>query len=350
MTNSLTRREAMATIATTAGGVMLPTVVSTPSAIAADKTNLIRYGKSRSFDVVHQMWLTNRDSRLQSLEIWLPIPLDVAEQTVSNLKIEPQVPVWTDEQGQSRVARLLIDEGLPKIGETRSLKLSYRVTRKAVSADRKALDHLPYQEYKQDDNFAAYTRAEKRIDSRSAKITEIAGKLKGNRRSAVAIARAAYDWVIDHTKYKLLDEVTSAAYCLEHGEGECTEYAALFVALCRAAGVPARAVTGFRANETDGWHAWAEFMLPSEEWIPVDPTQGDHGDFSRRVSFGATDNRRVALCKTYDIQLKDVNSGQSETDFLQAGRWWWTWRSKQKKPKPAKRPDYKYQVIGKPAA
>ena len=178
MAMSLSRREALTGIGSMVGGVLLPTVAIVPAAMATDKTKLIRYGSSRSFDVVHQMSLTNRDSRMRSFEIWLPIPLDLEEQSVDNLKIEPKVPVWMDKNGQARVARLLVDRRLPKIGETRALKLSYRVTRKTVIADIEKLDRLPYQAYKKDRNYALYTADEAKIEAHSAKIVEVAKKLK----------------------------------------------------------------------------------------------------------------------------------------------------------------------------
>lgn len=78
-----------------------------------------------------------------------------------------------------------------------------------------------------------------------------------------------------------------AVSALQHGEGVCEDYAALFVALARAAGVPARQVNGFADPRTTGssWktddkelslseyrHAWAEVYIQNEGWIAVDPT------------------------------------------------------------------------------
>jgi len=68
-----------------------------------------------------------------------------------------------------------------------------------------------------------------------------------------------------------------ASEVLHTGKGDCTEHALLFVALARAAGIPARGVHGLvYANYGGGgaglyWHAWAEVKV-GEEWIPVDPT------------------------------------------------------------------------------
>jgi protein-glutamine gamma-glutamyltransferase len=66
-------------------------------------------------------------------------------------------------------------------------------------------------------------------------------------------------------------------------EGFCEHYSSSFVFLMRAAGVPARVVTGFQGgnlNPVDDYmvvrdadaHAWAEVWLGSRGWVRVDPT------------------------------------------------------------------------------
>jgi transglutaminase-like putative cysteine protease len=65
--------------------------------------------------------------------------------------------------------------------------------------------------------------------------------------------------------------------------GFCEHYAGAFVFLMRAAGIPARVVTGYQGGETnpiDGFvtvrqsdaHAWAEVWLAGRGWVRVDPT------------------------------------------------------------------------------
>lgn len=65
--------------------------------------------------------------------------------------------------------------------------------------------------------------------------------------------------------------------------GFCEHYSAAFVVLMRAAGIPARAVTGYQGgelNRADGFlvvrqsdaHAWAEVWLEGRGWVRVDPT------------------------------------------------------------------------------
>jgi len=66
-------------------------------------------------------------------------------------------------------------------------------------------------------------------------------------------------------------------------QGFCEHYAGSFVFLMRAAGVPARVVTGYQGgeyNDLGGYyilrqadaHAWAEVWLPDLGWVRVDPT------------------------------------------------------------------------------
>jgi transglutaminase-like putative cysteine protease len=76
------------------------------------------------------------------------------------------------------------------------------------------------------------------------------------------------------------------AFLLERQEGFCGHYASAFSALMRAAGLPARVVSGYQGGEwvvpwggagyldlrQDNAHAWSEVWLPGEGWRRVDPS------------------------------------------------------------------------------
>ena len=72
-------------------------------------------------------------------------------------------------------------------------------------------------------------------------------------------------------------------FLFETRAGFCEHYAGSFVIIMRAAGIPARVVTGYMGgelNEFDDYmivrqsdaHAWAEVWLPNQGWTRVDPT------------------------------------------------------------------------------
>jgi len=66
-----------------------------------------------------------------------------------------------------------------------------------------------------------------------------------------------------------------ALYALEHRKGDCTEYANLFVALCRANGIAARPIGGYVCPQSGvlkarDYHNWGEFYEDGS-WKLADP-------------------------------------------------------------------------------
>jgi transglutaminase-like putative cysteine protease len=72
-------------------------------------------------------------------------------------------------------------------------------------------------------------------------------------------------------------------FLFETKSGFCEHYASAFAVIMRAAGIPARVVTGYLGGEVNPIgdylivrqaeaHAWNEVWLPGEGWIRVDPT------------------------------------------------------------------------------
>ncbi len=81
----------------------------------------------------------------------------------------------------------------------------------------------------------------------------------------------------------VLDRDPSDEFLFETRRGFCEHYAAAFTLLMRAAGIPARVVTGYQGgqyNDIGGYlivrqrdaHAWSEVWLEGRGWTRVDPT------------------------------------------------------------------------------
>ena len=87
-------------------------------------------------------------------------------------------------------------------------------------------------------------------------------------------ARRVCRWVHRHVEGRDASDYETALDVLRHLEGDCTEHTLLFVALCRAAGLPARKVSGLvyggPAERTFAMHSWAQVYVG--EWVDVDPT------------------------------------------------------------------------------
>ena len=81
----------------------------------------------------------------------------------------------------------------------------------------------------------------------------------------------------------LLGQHTVDEFLFSTRAGFCEHYASSFVVLMRAAGIPARVITGYQGGEinpVDGFmsvrqsdaHAWAEVWLENRGWVRIDPT------------------------------------------------------------------------------
>lgn len=326
-------------------GALAGAALRSPACAAADKSDLVLYGSPRKFTITHRGVVTGGTVPMSSLELWLPVPQSGPEQEVGEVKLEPKVPLVPDTTGQALVARRYATTGFPKENKTWSLEVTYEITCRFVRANWPAIRRALLPDYRRDDAYKLFTRREKYIETDLPEIAEQAKKLRAEHRHPVSLVQAAYDWVLERTEYKLIEGIGGAGYCLKEGHGECGDYSALLVAVCRAAGVPARPVAGFWADKTDGWHVWAEFMLPGGEWLPVDASIGDQNRFSRQHCFGSTDNRRVAACKTLDVELTGKPLGQMKSDFLQSGCVWWY--SHNLKPN-ARKPTVTFTVEGRP--
>ena len=89
----------------------------------------------------------------------------------------------------------------------------------------------------------------------------------------------------------LLGDDSVDEFLFDTRQGFCEHFSGAFVFAMRAAGVPARVVTGYQGGEinpVDGYltvrqsdaHAWAEVWLPDRGWMRIDPTAAS---FPRRI-------------------------------------------------------------------
>jgi hypothetical protein len=91
--------------------------------------------------------------------------------------------------------------------------------------------------------------------------------------------RNIYDFVTSHLVYAgYVPEDLGALYALKQRRGDCSEYACLVVALCRASGIAARMVEGYVTDRSFApkpmdFHDWAEVAMDGR-WRVVDAQKG----------------------------------------------------------------------------
>lgn len=130
---------------------------------------------------------------------------------------------------------------------------------------------------------AKYLNEEMGIESNNKQIIDLAQQLTSKERYPLDKAKKIFEYVNSSITYEFGKELSNSAIeTLNRGYGSCEGFSLLYIALCRASGIPARFVFGYRfkpeeisRTQTDlqsFGHAWVEIYLPGISWVTVDPT------------------------------------------------------------------------------
>jgi hypothetical protein len=117
----------------------------------------------------------------------------------------------------------------------------------------------------------------KYVQSDDAKIRELAKQAIGDTKNAAEAARKIEAFVGNYIEQKDLSVgYASAAEVAQSKQGDCTEFAVLTAAMCRASGIPARVVVGVAYvdefmgyKNVFGGHAWTEAYI-GNRWVGLD--------------------------------------------------------------------------------
>ncbi len=120
-----------------------------------------------------------------------------------------------------------------------------------------------------------------------------------------------FEWLLDNLEYTedRLDanDLQDPDATLAHGGGVCRDLAAMYVSLLRAAGVPARLVSGYLAGNVNGFHAWVEVYVGARDghspWMPVDVSPID-GRWDDSTPSGIPHGVQIAI-QSFGIQLPE---------------------------------------------
>lgn len=165
----------------------------------------------------------------------------------------------------------VIEEGLARVTVTRPA-LEPGATPTLAALDRSA--------------HSEWLQRESRIQTDDPAIVTRAAQLAQGAATSGEVAKRILDWIYTSMKKAYTPTFSNASEAIASMEGDCGEHSVLYVALARAAGIPAREVVGLvYSNELGGfgYHAWAEVWLG--RWIPVDPSWGQFPADASRVAF-----------------------------------------------------------------
>jgi transglutaminase-like putative cysteine protease len=206
--------------------------------------------------------------------LWLPYPVSDRDQTIGDIRIDGDYAssgVYTD----TIYGTPILYAEWPKDATSRKLTLAFKVTRQEIS-----MPKLPEKEPKWNPvDYAEYLKATS-LGPIDGEVKKLAERIIKGKKTVLAKARAIYDWTVENmyrdpnTRGCGMGDV--CALMIKPG-GKCTDISSMYIALCRAAGVPAREIFGIRLGkkaeeEITTWqHCWVEFFLPGTGWVPDDP-------------------------------------------------------------------------------
>ncbi len=143
------------------------------------------------------------------------------------------------------------------------------------------------------DAIAPFLAPSQGVESDHPDMMAQARKITEGHADPLARARAIFDWVHRNLEKEMTVSMPSALDVLRTRKGDCNEHTYLFVALARAAGLPARILVGLAYHEgAFYYHAWPSVHVG--RWLEMDPTWGQEavdathiavveGDLSQQV-------------------------------------------------------------------
>lgn len=280
------------------------------------------YAKERTALVTVSVKLVSPPSA-ERVRLWMPYPMSDGNQEITDIRVNGNFT----RQGVYREGAFgnpIIFAEWKNVPGERTMTYAFRVARKELVTRNFPEKELPYsrEEFRKELAPAAVVPTD-------GPVKELAGRITAGKTTNRGKSRAIYDWIIanmrrdPNTKGCGLGDVEGLLSSLG---GKCADIHSVFVALSRAAGVPAREVFGIRlpkgaeGDMTKAQHCWAEWYLPGYGWVAVDPADVRKAILERKITveearplreyyFGAVDESRIAFGTGRDLRLNPPQAG-----------------------------------------
>lgn len=166
--------------------------------------------------------------------------------------------------------------------------------------------------------YQTYTQPRRGIESDDPAIRQLAARIVGDETNPYKQVLRIQSWIQQNVRYPELGETIpdDAALCIDQAVGDCAGQSKVFVALARAAGIPARTVSGLRPFEAGvgrldqfgprvAWfertldvHVWCEVYFPALGWVQCEPDMPGFGiDKERLITKRGPFEFQAGLCR-----------------------------------------------------
>ena len=288
------------------------------------------YSKTHSGTITIEVELSSQ-AQGQTARLWLPYPVSDRNQLISDIEFAGDysaIGVYTD---RAYGTPILYAEW-PGNDVSRKLTFSFTVERQEIQRGTFPVREPAWNRA----DYAEYLKATS-LGPTDGVVKELADSIIKGKKTVLEKAKAVYDWTVENM-YRDPDTLGcgtgDVCLLLQKPGGKCTDISSVFIALARAAGVPAREVFSIRLGKkpqqdvTTWQHCWAEFFLPGYGWVSVDPADvrkmmlvekldltDDKTKSYRDYFWGNIDPYRVVIANGRDVVLNPAQQGPPLNTF-----------------------------------
>ncbi len=275
----------------------------------------------RRFDFTYTAALHNIPEGAKKVALWIPYPGSDDHQQISDIRVICPYPTRVTKDPEYGNSSLYVEVDNPK---KRSLDVEIAFDVKRAEYVRRDFDKSLAAAPSADTTSAHDLRADQFVPVND-RIRSLALEVTAGGTVDLDKARAIYDYVVGTMKYDKSGTGWGNGdilWACDAKRGNCTDFHALFIGLCRAVNIPARFSIGFPLPETrgggeiPGYHCWAEFFLKGYGWVPVDASEAAKHPEKKGYFFGANDENRVQLSRGRDIVLNPRQAGPPLNYFV----------------------------------
>ena len=234
------------------------------------------------------------------IEVWIPIPYENRWQKIEKIEVSSPLPYLLTEESEygNRFLYIRKEGGLKEPFE---VKVKVIVDRREVSPTKRSCP-VPLRYYLSDRLIPV------------EKFKKLAQSITKGKRTDIEKMKAIYDYVVSHMKYSKTGKGWGrgdAIWACSAKHGNCTDFHSLFIALCRAAGIPALFEIGLPFNgngKASGYHCWV-LAFPKGYTYGIDASEAAKHPEKRKYFFGHLCENRIGMTRGRDVLLNPPQHG-----------------------------------------
>lgn len=288
------------------------------------------WAKSRSGVVTVEVDLSRQEAGKEA-KLWIPYAVSDKHQSVTDVRVAGDFAssaVYTDKANGTPILYARWD----KDAKSRKLTYSFSVDREEVQIRELKTKEPAWNK----DDYAEFLQ-QTALGPIDGEVKKLADSITKGKRTVLDKAKAIYDWTCENM-YR--DPATigcgkgDVCALLKKPGGKCTDISSVYVAVARAAGVPAREVFGVRLGKkaeedvTTWQHCWVEVFIPGAGWVPTDPADVRKAMLVEKLElndaktrdyrgyfWGGIDPYRVKVASGRDVVLNPPQAGAPLNTF-----------------------------------